>query len=151
MEEMTNRARPGGLPEVNFKPFHDRVLVLRALAEEAPAGNIVIPDNEKEPPLEGRVIARGPGRVEMGGWVSPSAEPGDVVLFDKYAGVPVVVDGQEYLLLRDEELLGRRQQKLTEGQKPYEEPQPRPSEKATTVFHRAAPCLNRADQETEHA
>ena len=98
-------------PEVNFKPFHDRVLVLQAKADDGPAGNIVIPDNDREPPLEGRVVAVGPGRVEFGGFVSPSADVGDVVLFAKYAGVDVVVDGVAYLLLRDEELLGRRRQR----------------------------------------
>lgn len=93
---------------VNFTPFHDRVLVLQASVDEADTGHIVIPDSQKEPPLEGHVIAVGPGRMEFGQHIKPSCQPGNRVLFSKFAGVEVTVDGVVYLLMRDEEILGRR-------------------------------------------
>lgn len=94
--------------KVGFKPFHDRVLVKQAEVDETHAGKIVIPDSQKEKPLEGLVVAVGPGKVEWGGFVSPACQVGDTVLFGKYAGAEITVDGEEYLLLRDEEVLGRR-------------------------------------------
>jgi chaperonin GroES len=102
------------MPEaVDFEPFHDRVLVRQdeAAGEEARPGGIVVPDNQKERPLEGRVMATGPGRHELGVFIPVACAVGDQVLFGQFAGTKVVVGGVEYLILRDEEILGRRMQK----------------------------------------
>jgi len=96
--------------QVNFEPFHDRVLVLQDEDAEAVAlkGGIVLPDNQKERPLEGRVMAVGPGRYELGVFIPLECVVGDQVLFGKYAGTEMTVDGVEYKLMRDEETFGRR-------------------------------------------
>lgn len=95
---------------VEFTPFGDRVLVKQdgdGGADDA-HGHISIPDSQKEPPLEGTVLRTGAGRWAQGVLEIPEAEEGDRVLFGRYAGTPIWVDGREYLLLRDEEILGRR-------------------------------------------
>jgi chaperonin GroES len=92
-----------------FEPFGDRVLVRQDVVTEAgpQSGRILIPDNQKEQPLEGLVLKAGRGRFEYGVLTLPEARPGDHVLFAKYSGTPIWIDGQEYLLLRDEEIVGR--------------------------------------------
>ena len=101
------RDRPSGQ---DFVPFGDRVLVKQDAESEAEAksGLIEIPESQKEPPLEGLVKAVGDGRWEYGAMVRPEAEVGDHVLFGRYAGTPIWINGEEYLLLRDEEIVGRR-------------------------------------------
>lgn len=95
--------------EMDFEPFGDRVLVKQ---DEVDAGlvrsPISIPENQKEAPLEGVVLVVGSGRWDHGVVVQAEAEKGDRVLFGRYSGTPVWVNGVEYLLLRDEEILGRR-------------------------------------------
>ena len=94
---------------ISFFPFHDRVLVKRIEVAEQPQDGIVIPESMVPSPLEGIVWAVGPGRYDIAGtWVEPSAGVGDQVLFGEHAGNEILVDGETYLLLRDEELLGRR-------------------------------------------
>ena len=89
-----------------IRPLYDRVLVKRLQSEEMSKGGIIIPDNAKEKPLEGEIVAVGNGRVMDDGTVRPVAvKPGDKVLFAKYAETEVKVDGETHLLLREDDLL----------------------------------------------
>ena len=88
------------------RPLHDRVLVLRLDGEEKTAGGIIIPDTAKEKPQEGRVIAAGPGKVgEDGKRQAMGVKAGDRILFGKYSGSDVVLDGEEHLIMREEDIL----------------------------------------------
>jgi len=93
---------------VNVKPLADRVLVEPMPAEEKTAGGIIIPDTAKEKPLEGKVIAVGNGKVnETTGSVRKlDVSAGDTILFSKYAGTEIKVDGEDHLILREEDVLG---------------------------------------------
>jgi chaperonin GroES len=92
---------------MNFRPLHDRVLVRRIDAEEKTAGGIIIPDTAKEKPQEGEVIAAGPGgRNEQGQLVPLDVKPGDRVLFGKWSGTEVKIDGKELLIMMESDLLG---------------------------------------------
>ena len=92
---------------MKFRPLHDRVVVKRIGAEERSAGGIIIPDTAKEKPLEGLVVAVGNGKVLEDGKVRPlEIKPGDRVLFVKYAGNEIKIDGEEHLMLREEDVLG---------------------------------------------
>ena len=92
-----------------FTPFGDRLLVKQDAGEAEQKGGLIhIPDSQREPPLEGLVLKVGRGRYEYGQLIPTEARPGDHVLFAKYAGTPLWIDGEEYLLLRDEEILGIR-------------------------------------------
>lgn len=92
---------------MKVKPLQDRVLVKRVEKEEKTAGGIIIPDTAKEKPAEGKVIATGAGKVTEEGKVLPlDVKPGDRVLFQKYAGTEVKIDGEEYLLMREDDILG---------------------------------------------
>jgi chaperonin GroES len=91
----------------NIKPLQDRVLVKRIEAEEKTASGIIIPDTAKEKPQEGEVIAVGPGKVlDNGTKVELTVKVGDRVLFSKYAGTDVKIDGVEYLIMREDDILG---------------------------------------------
>ena len=88
------------------KPLYDRVLIKRLQGEEKTAGGIIIPDNAKEKPLEGEVIAIGTGKtLEDGSVRAVSVKPGDRVLFAKYAETEIKLDGETHLLLREDDLL----------------------------------------------
>ena len=92
---------------MNFRPLHDRVLVRRVNAEEKTAGGIIIPDTAKEKPQEGEVIAVGPGaRDEKGELVAPDVKPGDRVLFGKWSGTEVKIDGDELLIMKESDVMG---------------------------------------------
>ncbi|WP_342738997.1 co-chaperone GroES [Bradyrhizobium sp. B117] len=92
---------------MHFRPLHDRVLVRRIDAEERTAGGIIIPDTAKEKPQEGEVIAAGPGgRNEHGQLVPLDVKPGDRVLFGKWSGTEVKIDGKELLIVKESDLLG---------------------------------------------
>ena len=92
---------------MNVRPLQDRVLVKRIEAEEQVRGGIIIPDTAKEKPQQGRVIAVGKGKVEKDGKVTPlDVKQGDTVLFGKYSGQEIKLDGEEYLIMREEEILG---------------------------------------------
>jgi chaperonin GroES len=92
---------------MHFRPSHDRVLVRRIDAEEKTAGGIIIPDTAKEKPQEGEVIAAGPGgRNEQGQLVPLDVKPGDRVLFAKWSGTEVKIDGKELLIMKESDLLG---------------------------------------------
>lgn len=92
---------------VNVSPLHDRVLVRRMENKETAKEGIIIPDSAKEKPQEGEVVAIGPGRVEKGHRVPLDVAVGERILFGKYTGSDITVDGQEYLILREEEILGK--------------------------------------------
>jgi chaperonin GroES len=92
---------------VNVTPLHDRVLVRRMDSKGTAKEGIIIPDSAKEKPQEGEVVAIGPGKVEKGHRIPLDVAVGDRILFGKYTGSDITVDGQEYLILREEEILGR--------------------------------------------
>ena len=92
---------------MHFRPLHDRVLVRRIDAEEKTAGGIIIPDTAKEKPHEGEIIAAGPGaRNEQGQLVPLDVKIGDRVLFGKWSGTEVKIDGQDLLIMKESDLLG---------------------------------------------
>ena len=92
---------------MKIRPVQDRILVKRVESEEKTSGGIIIPDNAKEKPMEGQVIAVGNGkRLEDGTLHKPDVKVGDRVLFSKYAGSEVKIDGIEHLVLREDDLLG---------------------------------------------
>jgi chaperonin GroES len=87
-------------------PLHDRVLVRRLEEKETAKGGIIIPDTAKEKPQEGEVIAVGAGKIEKGQRIPMDVKAGDRILFGKYTGNDIKMDGQEYLILRVEDILG---------------------------------------------
>jgi chaperonin GroES len=91
---------------MKVKPLNDRVLVLRTGEEEKTAGGIIIPDTAKEKPQEGKVIAVGPGKVnDKGEKINLDVKAGDKVLFGKYAGNEIRIDGVEHLIMREDDIL----------------------------------------------
>ena len=92
--------------KVSIRPLHDRVIVSRIEEGEQKVGGIIIPDSAKEKPQQGKVIAAGKGKVEKDGKVTPlDVKAGDKILFGKYSGTDIKIDGQEYLILREDEVL----------------------------------------------
>ena len=92
---------------MHFRPLHDRVVVRRIDAEEKTAGGIIIPDTAKERPQEGEIVAVGPGaRNEQGELVPLDVKPGDRVLFGKWSGTEVKIEGQDLLIMKESDLLG---------------------------------------------
>ena len=92
---------------MKVRPLHDRIIVQRIEEEEQRVGGIIIPDTAKEKPQQGKVVAVGKGKIEKDGKVTPlDVKAGDTVLFGKYAGQEIKVDGDEYLIMREEEVLG---------------------------------------------
>ncbi|OFV88894.1 MAG: co-chaperone GroES [Acidobacteria bacterium RBG_16_68_9] len=92
---------------MNVRPLRDRVLVKRVEEEEQKVGGIIIPDAAKEKPQQGKVVAAGKGRVnDKGETFPPDVKAGDTVLFGKYAGTEIKLDGEEFLIMREEEILG---------------------------------------------
>jgi chaperonin GroES len=93
--------------KTTIRPLHDRVIVQRIDEGEQKVGGIIIPDSAKEKPMQGKVIAVGKGKVEKDGKVTPlDVKEGDTVLFGKYSGQEIKMDGEEYLIMREEEILG---------------------------------------------
>jgi chaperonin GroES len=92
---------------VNLTPLHDRVIVKRIEEKETVKGGIIIPDSAKEKPMEGEVIAVGSGKREKGERIPLDVKPGDRVLFGKYGGTEIKLDGEEFLILREEEILAK--------------------------------------------
>jgi chaperonin GroES len=92
---------------VNITPLHDRVLVRRLEEKEVVKGGIIIPDTAKEKPQEGEVIAVGNGRREKGELIPLDVKPGDRILFGKYSGNDIKIDDQEYLIVKEDEILAR--------------------------------------------
>ncbi|HWO28746.1 MAG TPA: co-chaperone GroES [Candidatus Acidoferrum sp.] len=92
---------------VNVTPLHDRVLVRRLEEKEIAKGGIIIPDTAKEKPQEGEVMAVGAGKIEKGKRVPLDVKVGDRILFGKYTGSDITIDDQEYMILREEEILAK--------------------------------------------
>ncbi|MGB8993523.1 MAG: co-chaperone GroES [Desulfobaccales bacterium] len=91
---------------MKVKPLNDRVLVQRIEEVQVTKGGIVIPDSAKEKPIEGRIIAVGPGKMsDAGNRMALQVKEGDRVLFGKYAGTEIKIEGEEYLMMREEDLL----------------------------------------------
>ena len=92
---------------MNLRPLHDRILVRRLEEQESVRGGIIIPDSAKEKPQQAEVVAVGNGKLlEDGKRAAPDVKPGDRILFGKYSGADIRIDGQEYLILREDEILG---------------------------------------------
>jgi len=91
---------------MTFKPLHDRVVVKRIDAEEKTLGGIIIPDTVKEKPQQGEVVAVGPGARDESGKLQPlDVKPGDRILFGKWSGTEIKLDGEEFLIMREDEVL----------------------------------------------
>src|SRR5690606_31190013 len=92
---------------MKFRPLHDRVVVRRIEAEEKSAGGIIIPDTAKEKPQQGEVLAVGPGTRDEQGNITPrDVKPGDIVLFGKWSGTEVKIDGEELLIMKESDIMG---------------------------------------------
>ncbi|MGM0682106.1 MAG: co-chaperone GroES [Thermodesulfobacteriota bacterium] len=92
---------------MKLRPLNDRILVQRLESEEKTAGGIIIPDSAKEKPSEGKITAVGPGkRNKQGERISPDVKVGDKVLFSKYGGTEVKLDDEDYLIMREDDILG---------------------------------------------
>jgi chaperonin GroES len=93
--------------EIGVRPLHDRVLVRRMPEEEKTAGGIIIPETAKEKPQRGEIVAAGKGRITEDGKVTPlDVKIGDKILFGKYSGTELKLNGSEYLMMREEDILG---------------------------------------------
>ena len=91
---------------MKIRPLQDRILVKRVDEEETTSGGIIIPDSAKEKPQEGQVVAVGPGKTNDNGTVSePGVKAGDRILFSKYAGTDVNVDGDDHIIIREDDVL----------------------------------------------
>ena len=92
---------------MKFRPLHDRVVVERLSAEEKTAGGIIIPDTVQEKPQQGKIIAVGPGgRDENGKLIPIDVKAGDLVLFGKWSGTEVKIDGKDYLIMKESDIMG---------------------------------------------
>jgi chaperonin GroES len=92
---------------MKFRPLHDRVAIRRIEENEKTAGGIIIPDTAKEKPSQGEVLAVGPGaRNEKGELIAPDVKVGDVVLFGKWSGTEVKIDGQDLLIMKESDIMG---------------------------------------------
>jgi chaperonin GroES len=95
------------MAKTKFRPLHDRVVVKRIDADEKSKGGIIIPDTAKEKPSQGQVIAVGPGgRDESGKIIAPDVRAGDTVLFGKWSGTEVTLDGEELLIMKESDIMG---------------------------------------------
>jgi chaperonin GroES len=92
---------------MGIRPLHDRVLVQRVKEDDKTKGGIIIPDSAKEKPIEGKVVAVGNGKILENGETRPlEVKKGDRILFGKYSGTDVKIDGEEHLILREDDILG---------------------------------------------
>ena len=92
---------------MNFRPLHDRVLVQRIESDEKTKGGIIIPDTAKEKPMEGKVISTGPGaRDDAGKVVELDVKAGDHILFGKWSGTEVKLDGEDYIIMKESDIMG---------------------------------------------
>src|SRR6185312_5409029 len=95
------------MAKTKFRPLHDRVVVRRIEAEEKTKGGIIIPDSAKEKPSEGEIIAVGPGRRDETGKLTPmDVKAGDRVLFGKWSGTEVTLDGEDFLIMKESDIMG---------------------------------------------
>ena len=92
---------------MKLRPLQDRILVQRVKEEEKTKGGIIIPDTAKEKPAEGKIVSVGKGKLDDSGKrIAPEVKKGDRILFGKYSGTEVKIEGQEYLIMREEDVLG---------------------------------------------
>ncbi len=92
---------------MKIRPLHDRILVKRLEEKEVTKGGIIIPDSAKEKPVEGKIVAAGKGKVNENGEVKPlEVKEGDRILFGKYAGTEIKIEGEEFLMMREDDVLG---------------------------------------------
>ena len=92
---------------MNVRPLHDRIIIQRIEEGEQKVGGIIIPDSAKEKPQQGKVIAAGTGKVrDDGKRQQPDVKAGDLILFGKYSGQEIKIDGEEYIIMREDEVLG---------------------------------------------
>jgi chaperonin GroES len=92
---------------MNIRPLNDRVLVVRVEEEQKTAGGIIIPDTAKEKPQEGKIIAAGPGKMgDNGKRTALNVKKGDKILFSKYAGTEIKIDGVEHIFMKEDDILG---------------------------------------------
>ena len=92
---------------IKVRPLHDRIIVQRLEEEEQQVGSIIIPDTAKEKPQQGKVVAVGKGKVKEDGGILPmDVKDGDTILFGKYSGQAIKLDGDDYLIMREDEVLG---------------------------------------------
>ena len=92
---------------INVRPLHDRLIVQRLEEEEQPVGGIIIPDTAKEKPQQGKVVAVGKGKVKDDGDILPmDVKAGDTILFGKYSGQEIKLEGDDYLIMREDDVLG---------------------------------------------
>jgi chaperonin GroES len=92
---------------MKLRPLQDRILVQRVKEEEKTKGGIIIPDTAKEKPAEGKIVSVGKGKLdENGKRIAPEVKKGDRILFGKYSGTEVKIEGEEYLIMREEDVLG---------------------------------------------
>ena len=104
---MFNQTKEEGVRPMGFRPLHDRVLVRRVEAEEKTAGGIIIPDTAKEKPQEGEVISVGAGTRDETGKLTPlDVQAGDRILFGKWSGTEVRLDGEDLLIMKESDILG---------------------------------------------
>jgi chaperonin GroES len=104
---MSAKIKPGGC-DMNVKPLSDRIIIRPLEAELKTAGGIIIPDNAKEKPQKGEVMAVGPGKVaENGQKIDMGLKAGDLVLYGKYSGTEVSIDGKDYLIMRESDVLAK--------------------------------------------
>ena len=103
---------------MQFRPLHDRVVIRRIEAEERTKGGIIIPDTAKEKPQEGEVIAVGPGARDENGQIQPlDVKVGDRILFGKWSGTEVRIDGQELLIMKESDIMGVIEQSGSQSRK----------------------------------
>ena len=92
---------------MGFRPLHDRVLVRRTDSDETTSGGIIIPDTAREKPMEGKVVATGPGARDENGKIQPlGVKAGDRILFGKWSGTEVKLDGEELLIMKESDIMG---------------------------------------------
>ena len=95
------------MTKMKVRPLNDRVLVVRVEEEQKTAGGIIIPDTAKEKPQEGKIIAAGPGKLDDNGKRTPlNVKKGDKILFSKYAGTEIKIDGVEHIFMKEDDILG---------------------------------------------
>jgi len=91
---------------MNVKPLADRVVIAPAEAEEVSKGGIILPDSAKEKPQQGKIVAVGPGKTsDAGSLIKPEVKKGDTVLYGKYSGTEITIDGESYLIMRESDIL----------------------------------------------
>ena len=126
---------------MKFRPLHDRVVVRRIEEGDRTRGSIIIPDTAKEKPQQGEIVAVGPGALDERGHVQPlDVEPGDRVLFGKWSGTEVKLDGEELLIMKESDILGVLEGAQAKKKSRVSDATPHPEERPTGASRRMRPC-----------